>query len=550
MGVDVGDRDRRARAEAGQRRRSFGQDTRSAAGRQESARHLLVDDVLEARVERGEVGVVGEPVPLRPHRLVAGGAGVAGLGSGQLPDDPVGGFDQPLRPVVELGRLVEDLERLCEEPLRRDLPAVAGEPRLLALCRDRVDAIGLRLSGVVLPELDPRVRLAAQLLEQAQRRAVGGRRQHRARGEVDADPDHLARVDAGLGEDPRNGVLERPQVVLRVLQRPVGFQPNVVVRLRQPFVDDTVCVRVRRALRAPVRPRSRPGPPAPTRCRSRRRPRMRRSSRGSPAAARRRPSTPACSLRLANASRPSASAYRSLTSALSSMRPFSARSIARGRSVAFIRRQSEIVSPLRRAVDAVKHERSSVGMPTSTSRPPGRNVSIAVAIASSSPATSNATSTPSELAAGRISVPARRVSTATVAPSASAASDAVRERIGCHEHVHARTPKQLDEQEAERAAAVHACRHAGSHMTEVERVQCDAEWLEQRRLGVGERVGQAMGEAFRPRQSRAQSAVDRVPGKPAGDAEVLVAGDARRARCRTGSRDRAQPAHPSARPFR
>ena len=82
-------------------------------------------------------------------------------------------------------------------------------------------------------------------------------------------------------------------------------------------------------------------------------------------------------------------------------------------------------------------------------------------------------------------------------------------------------------------------------MTEVERVQCDAERLEQRRLGVGERVGQAMGEAFRPRQSRAQSTVDRVPGKPAGDAEVLVAGDARRA---AAARDRGVERNPLTRP--
>ena len=37
-------------------------------------RHLLVDDVLEARVERGEVARRREAVALRPHRLVAGGA--------------------------------------------------------------------------------------------------------------------------------------------------------------------------------------------------------------------------------------------------------------------------------------------------------------------------------------------------------------------------------------------------------------------------------------------------------------------------------------------
>ncbi len=139
---------------------SLGQPAGAAAERQDRPRHLLVDDVLEPRVERGEVGAVGEPIPLRPHRLVAGGAAVARLDAGELPDDPVGGLDQPVGAGVDLGRLVQDLERLGEEPLGRDLAAVAREPRLAARRRHRRDAFGLRLRRVVLPELHPRVRLA------------------------------------------------------------------------------------------------------------------------------------------------------------------------------------------------------------------------------------------------------------------------------------------------------------------------------------------------------------------------------------------------------
>ena len=318
MCVDVGDRHRRAGGEAGQRRRSFGQRARSAAERQQRARHLLVDDVLEARVERGEVGAVGEPIPLRPQSLVAGGAAVTSLRPCELPDDPVCGLDQPLRAVVELGRLVQDLQRFREEPLGGDLAAVAGEPPLPALRRDGVDAIGFRLGGVVLPELHPRVRLAPQLLEQAQRRALGGRWQHRARGEVDPDPDHLIRVDAGLGKNPRNGVLERPQIVLGVLQRPVRFQPNVIVRLRQPFVDDAVGVRVRGGCElTAVHAVDQDGPP-------------RRGTEVDADHVRAgRHAAPCCgstttfkarrSLRLANASDPLVSGYRSETSELNSM---------------------------------------------------------------------------------------------------------------------------------------------------------------------------------------------------------------------------------------
>ena len=200
--------------------------------RRDRARQLLVDDVLEARVECGEIVVGREAVALRPHRLVAGSAAVAGLDAGELPDDPVGGLDEAVGARVDLGRLVEDLERLREEPLGRDPAAVARQPRLAALGRDGVDAVGLRLRGVVLPELDPRVRVAAQVVEQAERCSVGGRRQHRAGREVDPDPDHVARVDVRFGEHRRHGVLERAQVVLRVLQRPVRLELDVRVRLR------------------------------------------------------------------------------------------------------------------------------------------------------------------------------------------------------------------------------------------------------------------------------------------------------------------------------
>jgi hypothetical protein len=60
------------------------------------------------------------------HGFVAGGAGVAGFGAGELPDDPVGGLDEAFGAVVDVGCLVEDLEGLAEEPFAGDLAAVAG----------------------------------------------------------------------------------------------------------------------------------------------------------------------------------------------------------------------------------------------------------------------------------------------------------------------------------------------------------------------------------------------------------------------------------------
>jgi hypothetical protein len=88
------------------------------------------------------------------------------------------------------------------------------------------------------------MRVAPQLLEHAQGRAVRQRREHRARRGVDADPDHLGRVDARLGEERGNRLLERAEVVLRVLERPVGLELDAVVRGGQPLVDHAVPVRV------------------------------------------------------------------------------------------------------------------------------------------------------------------------------------------------------------------------------------------------------------------------------------------------------------------
>ena len=159
VGIDVGDRDRRPWRQSGPGGGLGGQSAGPLAGGVEHRAHLVVDDGGEGRIEGGEVARVREAVALRPHRLVAGGAGVARLDAGQLPDDPVGRLDQAVGRRIDLGRLVEDLERLREEPLGRDLAAVAVEPGLAGRARDVVDPVGLGLGGVMLPELDPGVRV-------------------------------------------------------------------------------------------------------------------------------------------------------------------------------------------------------------------------------------------------------------------------------------------------------------------------------------------------------------------------------------------------------
>ena len=135
VGVDVGDRDGRPRAQARPARRRLGQPAGHRAEAVDAARHLVVDDRGQAGLEAGEERRVGEAVALRPLGLVARGAGVAGLRPGELPHDPVGRLDQPVRRAVDARRLVEDLEALGVEPLRRDPAAVARQPRLAARLR-------------------------------------------------------------------------------------------------------------------------------------------------------------------------------------------------------------------------------------------------------------------------------------------------------------------------------------------------------------------------------------------------------------------------------
>jgi hypothetical protein len=156
---------------------------------------LVGEEAGEVRVQRRQV-VRRRVGAVLADRLVARRAGVAHVGAAQLPDDPVGRLDPVVHPVVDLAVLLEQLQALGQLPLRGQLAAVAGDPRLAALVRQRVDPLGVRLGGVVLPQLDVGVRPVGQLRQLAQRGAVGQRRQHGAGGEVGADADDLGRVHA------------------------------------------------------------------------------------------------------------------------------------------------------------------------------------------------------------------------------------------------------------------------------------------------------------------------------------------------------------------
>src|ERR1700677_2775685 len=186
---------------------------------------LAFGEAGERRVELAEE-LTRRILAVLVDALVAGGAGVAGLGTAQLPDDPVRGLDPAIRPGVELGVFFQQLECLGELPLGRDLAAVPADPRLLAIMCQRVDPVRVRLGGVMLPQLRVGMHATCQRWELTERGSVGGDREAGGRGEVGGDANDLRGIDACLVERGGHRRAERRGPVGGGLQRPVRRQPG------------------------------------------------------------------------------------------------------------------------------------------------------------------------------------------------------------------------------------------------------------------------------------------------------------------------------------
>ena len=221
--VDVRDGDGGAGLQAGRRGHLGGQPAGLLAERVDVGRELLGDDVPQAGVQRREVVRRRVADALLPDRLVAGGAGVALLLAGELQDDPVGRLDEAVGGGVDLGRLVQDLQDLGEEPLGGDLAAVAlrGTTRR-ARGRSALTRSASGWAAWCFQSLTQACGLLAKRSEKQSGWPFASIGQHRAGGEVDADADDVGRVDAGLLQHGRDRRRQDAEVVGRVLQRPLG----------------------------------------------------------------------------------------------------------------------------------------------------------------------------------------------------------------------------------------------------------------------------------------------------------------------------------------
>lgn len=198
--------------------------------RREAAGVFVRNGVGECGADLMEVLWRREAMLGGPAGLVAGLAGRAWgrVAADEAPDEPVSGFDPELSGLCDVRGVVDDFERLWQEPLDADDSAVAREPGFVSLSCDLVDASSLFECAVVFPEFWPGVRLGGEVAEsgvggkrvvcEAERDAVARAWEHGATGEIDADAGDVAWRDGGGfesgtygedgGVDPVGGVLE------------------------------------------------------------------------------------------------------------------------------------------------------------------------------------------------------------------------------------------------------------------------------------------------------------------------------------------------------
>lgn len=227
------------------RRRRFG---RQAARRRPQGQDIpgefFVHQVGQARIERGEKLLGRESRPLVPGFLIARRAGVARFPAAQLPDDPIRRLDKAVGGLIDFLVLLQHLPHFRNRPFGGNFAAVIGEPGLPPFPCDGVEAVGVALGRVVLPELGIGMGSVPIIRKEAERRTVGQNRQNRAGCKIGADAHHVLRIHSGLPQNSGDGGFQNLEPVLRMLERPIVPERRAVGKSR---VHDAMRIFVDRA---------------------------------------------------------------------------------------------------------------------------------------------------------------------------------------------------------------------------------------------------------------------------------------------------------------
>ena len=195
---------------------------------------------LEARVAHPQEAVRRIAILIRIFRLVRRQHIAARQLPGEEHDDPVARLDETVGGIVYLRRFVERLPDLGDEELARDDLPETVEPVSPALRVKFVYPVGVRLCGVMLPQLAPCVFLFSESVGETERSSVRVYRYQRAGGEIDARTGYVVFVYPRGGDHARDKDLQGLRVVGRVLERRAGREG--LRRPRQEAVYDSVFV--------------------------------------------------------------------------------------------------------------------------------------------------------------------------------------------------------------------------------------------------------------------------------------------------------------------
>ncbi len=178
-------------------------------------------------------------VMLMPYSLVSCSTGVSRLPAGQLPYHPVGCFNETVCSIIYFRVFVDGLPYLGYHPFRGYLTAVTFQKLFASLFSYCVKPVGLILGGVMLPQLDPCIGPAPELIKETERCTICLNRQYRACGEVYTHTHHPVRCHHRHLHDPRDGYTEHIEIILWMLQSPVHTKRSTVRKL---LVHDSVSV--------------------------------------------------------------------------------------------------------------------------------------------------------------------------------------------------------------------------------------------------------------------------------------------------------------------